>query len=337
MSLWEKYNGRANPTGVEPDVGSSSSSSRALGTDTKQGRPDTSQLDAAETGQGVHWECHPSMRPESTRIRIPGPVGGHSDSPSTHMPAKPYQEHFVSGELKTPPDLGSRATAASWAAKVNRGLQHAASENRLSANDEADPRLTNETPEWLTPRPAPEELSLDRSIATTLRCRYGEQARSSRPTALASNNPYRKPELYNRVIHSHESAGRSNSRSPSQRRWSASSGTSRFREALDRIDEHRASPPPLPSRHPARTSIDGFEEYASSFSSAAASSHIALMSAATIDLTDTRLHNPFDDEHAVSIPTNGTPRPPPKARLPSNFRQAAGMPAHLQPDLLSVR
>jgi hypothetical protein len=333
MSLWEKYKGRANPTGAQPDVGSSSSSSsRALGTDTKQERPDTSQLDAAETGQGVFRECHLSTRPETTGSRIPGPVGGHRERPSTHMPAKPNQEHLMSGALPTPPDSGSRATAADWAAEVSRGLRQTATKTSMSPNDEADPRSTNETPEWLTPRPAPGGYALEDQAAATQRFLYGEQARSLRPTALASNNPYREPKLYSRARRSHEGGRQRHSRSASNRRSSGSSRTSRFREALDRIDEHGASPPPLPSRHPARTSLDGSEKYASSASSPAVSSQVALVSAATIDPTDTMLHNPFDDEHAVSSPTTGVTRPPAIARLPSSFGQAARMPAHLQRD-----
>jgi hypothetical protein len=339
---WRRCSRPAKPAGVQSDVKSSTtSSSWALETDIQQNRPNTSQLDAAETGQGVHQAfnepCHPSVRPSTTGSRIPGPVQAHTGknhrhtpvtgnntrrpaSPAgrspTRMPGMSYQEHLMSGALPTPPDSGSRATVAGWAAEVYRGL------NSESPDDEHVPRPTSETPEWLTPKPAPGDPSLKNLAAATKRCLYPDEAEREGPRAakLVSNNPFRELGSHSRA----EGATKGISRSTPEGR---ASRTARFREALDRIDKHKDTPPPLPSRHPARESTD---QFSSSPESSPASSQAALMSATKTHASASRFHNPFADDDVTSGPGTDTPSPPPRAHLPSTSRYAVSMPAHLQ-------
>jgi hypothetical protein len=219
----------------------------------------------------------------------------------------------MSGGLPTPPDSGSRATAAGWAAEVYLGLA------TDSLNEEADLRSKNETPEWLTPRSAPGDPGLEDLAAATKRCLYPDNVvrEGSSAGGLESNNHYRGMKSDN------EAAGAMNgiTRNALERR---ASRISRFREALNRIDEHRDTIPPLPSRHPARTSTD---EYDSSPGSPPASSQSALMSTTKTHPTTSSPRNPFADDHVTSILAT-----PPRAHFPSTFGNAASLPAHLQHD-----
>jgi hypothetical protein len=377
MSLWGKYNRPANPAGVQPDVCYPplllKKRSRLTA---QQNRPDTSQLDAAETGEGIpqvfNETYYPFPMPSTSGSRIPAPKDGHRgrqrahapvaeaftrrpaspvDRSPTRMPAIPHQENLMSGALPTPPNSGSRATTAGWTADVSCDLQQVINENSLSPNAELDIRLrsNNTTPEWCTPRPAPDHASLADLAAATRRCLHPEQAGLSRPwvARLASNNSHGE---LKRCLYTRRSCGGHGSHDPgsgSERRASDSRRSSQIRLILGRIDENKDTSPRIPSRHSARYSADGSLQLVSSPSSPVPSSQFAPSPAAhhhslvypKLPHSEERsspsslLQYPLDDEQAASSSGEApSPRPPAAAQSLSNFGQAAHRPAQLQRD-----
>jgi hypothetical protein len=216
----------------------------------------------------------------------------------------------MSGALPTPPDSGSRATAARWVAEVQ---QAGGNEDRV--------RLTNITPEWCTPRPAPDAYTLADLAAATRRCLYPDEAGPSRPRAarLASDQAYGEPDEYH---HTDENAAGNNngSSNASDRILPASTKSSQIRAALSRIDENIVTPPTIPTRNHSRTARNRSEQLASSPETAPVypkPPHFARRAPPASPSS-----NPFSDTHAA---------PPRPSRFSENF--AASMPAQLARDI----